>query len=497
MQTMTDLVRRFRGQRVLIVGDVMLDSYFEGTAARLCTEGPVPVVRRTSEIRQPGGAANTAANIASLGAEARLVGLVGPDDSGRALRATLRDLGVSDEWLVESPAASTLHKLRIMADGQYVVRFDEGDTSSQPAGIIERLLEHIEDASAGCDAILVSDYVSGAIGPAVLQCLSRLRMARDIPLVVDSKDLLRFANVGATVVTPNLLEARVLLRKGETADYTGLADEVLDVVDAEYAAITLGKDGVLLAGRDGVRTYIPTHPVQRANDVGAGDTFASALTLALSCQAGIEMAVEIGIDAAAIAITRPHTATVEHRELLQQVSLRDLSSQSDTGTVALESLRASLTLERAAGKRIIFTNGVFDILHAGHVEFLRQAKDLGDVLVVAVNSDQSARNLKGRNRPINSQRDRLALIAALGPVDYSITFDDATPTDIIRMLRPDVHVKGGDHSGVDLPEAAAVREYGGEVVILPLVGNVSTTSVIDRILSLAYLPPEEAQVALD
>ncbi len=209
------------------------------------------------------------------------------------------------------------------------------------------------------------------------------------------------------------------------------------------------------------------------------------------------VAAEIGIDTAAIAISKPHTSTVEHQELLQRVNLRELASRVDTGDAALVRLLETLELRRMVGERIVFTNGVFDILHAGHVEFLRQAKAQGDLLVVGVNSDRSARQLKGRNRPINSERDRLALIGALDAVDYCLHFDDQTPSHLIRQIRPHVHVKGGDHSGVELPEAEAVREGGGEVVILPLVGNLSTTSMIDRIVSLSFSPEVEAGVVND
>ena len=500
MLTASDVVRRFRGKRILVAGDAMLDSYYEGTAARLCTEGPVPVVRRTGEIRQPGGAGNTAVNIAALGAEVRLLGVTGVDVAGQALRVCLRQRNVSDEWLVADDQATTLHKLRILADGQYVVRFDEGDTSRLSDASSARLLQALEDAAEDCDAILISDYTFGALTDAVLERLARIAERQDVPFIVDSKNLSRFARAGATVVTPNHVEAGLLVSRTEPspdADMGVLGRQVLELVDASYAAVTLGKDGVLLAGRDGSSTHFAAHPVRCANDVGAGDTFAAALTLALASGAGMHEAVRIGIDAASLVVSRPHTAAVDHQELLQRVSLRDFSSGTPTGDHAFVSLLETLERERLQHKRVVFTNGVFDILHAGHVEFLRQAHELGDVLVVAVNSDRSARQLKGRNRPINSERDRLALIAALGPVDHAVLFDDETPTEIIRRIRPDVHVKGGDHAGIELPEAETVRECGGEVVILPLVGDLSTSATIDRILSLAMVPPMEAQVSVD
>ncbi len=213
------------------------------------------------------------------------------------------------------------------------------------------------------------------------------------------------------------------------------------------------------------------------------------MALSLAAGADIDEAARIGIDAAAIAVTKRWTSVVYYQELLQRVSLRDhaahnSSTEAETSN-NLSRLTTLLEVERLAGRTIVFTNGVFDILHAGHVHFLRQAKALGDVLVVGINSDPSTQRLKGKSRPINSERDRLALVAALDPVDHVILFDEDTPTELIRALRPHVHVKGGDYADEDLPEAEAVREVGGRIIILPLAGNISTSSVIDRIIALA------------
>ncbi|MBX6342739.1 MAG: D-glycero-beta-D-manno-heptose 1-phosphate adenylyltransferase, partial [Thermomicrobiaceae bacterium] len=212
-------------------------------------------------------------------------------------------------------------------------------------------------------------------------------------------------------------------------------------------------------------------------------SFTAALALAIAAGAASAEAARIGIDAAGIAVTKRRTAVVRHQELLQRVSLR--VHRPGPAAPDVEALARRLAAARRAGRRVVFTNGVFDILHAGHVEFLRRAKALGDVLVVGVNSDRSARALKGEGRPINSERDRLALVAALDPVDHVVLFDEETPAALIRALRPDVHVKGGDYADVALPEADAVREVGGRIEIVPLVGSLSTTSVIDRIVALA------------
>ena len=226
----------------------------------------------------------------------------------------------------------------------------------------------------------------------------------------------------------------------------------------------------------------------QANDVGAGDSFASALALALAAGATLPDAARIGIDTANIAVSKRFTSVVTHQEVLQRVSLREHAGLGADGAFggtrrALNQVRLRLALERQAGRKIVFTNGVFDLLHAGHIELLRQARALGDVLVVGVNSDRSARQLKGERRPIIGERERLALVAALDAVDHAILFDEENPATLIRALRPDIHVKGGDYTAEELPEAEAVRAVGGEVVILPLLGDLSTTRMIERIVA--------------
>lgn len=499
MASAIDLVRQFRRLRVLVLGDAMLDTYLEGTAARLCSEGPVPVVSKRAEYRIPGGAANTAANLRALEAEVCFLGFVGADLAGGLLRTALRQRGISDQWLIEDVTAQTLHKLRIIADGQYVVRFDEGP-SPYTEESQRRLIATLEAVYPLCDLVVVSDYRYGVLAEPVIERLHALHVAQPKVLVLDSKALHRFSKLAATVVTPNLLEARVFTGSAEEetfelATVERIAHTMLALLQAQHVAVTLGARGVLLLDRQQHVTHIPAHPVANANDVGAGDSFASALALALAAGGTIAEAATVGIDAASIAVTRQRTAVVHYQELLQRVSLREYAAtthvlasysrgMSISAQDALVRLTTQLDIERELGKRVVFTNGVFDILHAGHVQFLRQAKALGDVLVVGLNSDRSTQRLKGVGRPINNERDRMALVAALDAVDAVVLFDQDTPIELIRILRPNFHVKGGDYADEVLPEAEAVRVGGGQVVILPLVGTLSTSTVIERINAL-------------
>jgi D-beta-D-heptose 7-phosphate kinase / D-beta-D-heptose 1-phosphate adenosyltransferase len=482
-----DVVRGFPGLRALVIGDAMLDTWLEGEAIRLCKEAPVPVVREAATERCPGGAANAAANLAALGAEVLFISLVGRDAAGGQLRQALRASGVDDAWLVEDPYVSTLHKLRVIANGQYVVRFDEGDLAGASERSRALLLRRLAEASLHCDLVVVPDYCHGLIDDAVIARLRDLRDGGPRVVAVDSKQIARFRAARPTLVTPNLAEARQAVDpngvEGIPLDPHGaweIARRLRALLDADHIAVTMAEDGVLLAGPDGAHEHLPCHPVQRASDVGAGDTFTAAAALALAAGASAPQAVRIGIDAASIVVTRHRTSLVSGQDLLRRVSLDGTGS-----TMSLKELVARLDEERFLGRRIVFTNGVFDILHAGHVQLLRRAKALGDVLVVGINSDASTRRLKGPTRPVNRESDRLALVSALDAVDYAILFAEDTPERLIRALRPDIHVKGGDYDAASLPEIDAVREVGARVEILSLVEGRSTTSVIDRILSSA------------
>jgi len=482
-----DIVRGFQGLRVLCIGDAMLDTYVDGTATRLCKEGPVPVLEQVSQEHVPGGAANTAANLQALGANVMFVGLVGMDQAAEELRRALCHAGVDDHWLVANTTCRTMRKTRILANDQYVIRVDDGETrtcSEQGLAEVEARVDHLFSC---CDAIVVSDYGYGTVSQGVIDRLSEMRRHRPVVLAVDAKHPERFAHAGATIIAPDFREAwSAVCLDGSPAPPQSpaaaeqVARDLLAKIDAEHVAITIAADGVMLLDREGTATHLPTHPVAHAGDVGAGDSFTAAIALSLAAGADANQAVKIGIDAAGIAITRRHTAVVSHQDLLRRVSLADQSPDQ-----SLRSLAAMIDAERFAGKSIVFTNGVFDILHAGHIQILQRAKALGDVLIVGVNSDASTRRLKGRARPINHEVDRLALVSALESVDFAILFDDDNPAELIRALRPNIHVKGGDYSPEALPEAQATREVGARIEILSLVDGRSTTGVINRIVALA------------
>ncbi|MDQ4081650.1 MAG: D-glycero-beta-D-manno-heptose 1-phosphate adenylyltransferase [Actinomycetota bacterium] len=481
--TLSELVESFSGLSVAVVGDAMLDRYVEGETARLSAEAPVPVVSLVARRELPGGAANTAANLRALGARVSVVSLLGDDEDGAALVRALAERGVVTEGLVSEPGRRTLVKSRVVASGQMVLRLDEGSTRRARPDVEDALVARLGEAFAASDALVVSDYGYGVLTDRLIAALAGLQAESPRVLVVDSKNLAAYRAAGVTAVKPNYAQALALLgslagdddaaRRTETIAASG--ERILDVTGAEVVAVTLDSEGALVLerGRPAYRTYARPNPDSRA--MGAGDTFAAALALALAAGAHTPAAAEIASAAAAIVVAKQGTAACAADELLESVLGE---SKYVTERARLESV---LRLHREQGRRIVFTNGCFDILHRGHITYLSRAKALGDVLVVGLNSDASVGRLKGPGRPINTLEDRAQVLAALSAVDHIVPFDEDTPVELVKAVRPDVFAKGGDYTRAMLPEAPVVEAHGGTVHLLQYVEDRSTTGIIERI----------------
>ena len=476
-----DLIDRFAGKRITVVGDAMLDTYLGGAAERLSREAPVPIVSVDQREHAPGGAANTAANVASLGGSARLVTVVGDDDEGRLLRAELERRGIDTRGIVEAPGRRTLSKTRVSGQDHMFVRFDDGSTEPVDAGTRSRLVAALRIAADASDAILVSDYGYGVMSPAVVGTLAEIRATSPVIVVVDAKDARRYRDLRPTAVKPNYDEAIRLLgepratdRRRRALQVTAGAEKLLEATGSDVVAVTLDTDGALVIERGLAphRTY--AHPAVQSRAAGAGDTFISALTLALAAEAPVTHAAELASAAAAVVVGKAGTAACTATELREFLS---------SGEKLLDAARLAGRVDfyREQGSRIVFTNGCFDILHSGHIAYLERAKTLGDVLIVGLNTDASVRRLKGEGRPINRLEDRAAVLAALSSVDHIVAFDEDSPVELVRLVRPHVFAKGGDYSRETLPEAELVESFGGEVQILPLVEDRSTTRVIERV----------------
>ncbi len=499
----TDLVKlldAIAGLNIIVLGEAMLDCYLSGVADRLCPEAPAPIVDVTDQKHATGGAANTAVNVHSLGAKVTFLSVVGDDWEGTLLRQVLQEHGVSTQHVLTHSGRRTLTKQRVIAAATLLVRFDQGSTYALDLETEQALIDQLERCFPECDAVIVSDYGYGILTQRVIQAIAKLQQSQPRVLVVDSKQLSAYRHVSVTAVKPNYNQAVQLLgipkltepsvRVDQIAAYQG---RILELTGARIAAVTLDAEGALIFEGDQSphRTY--ARKATYHHTTGAGDTFVSALTLALAAGAPTPDAADLAASAAAVVVEKEGTTACSTQELRESISPRQSpqrgepphgagsSPSADKHILDSTLLLARVASYRAWGYRIVFTNGCFDILHAGHVSYLNRAKALGDILIIGVNSDVSVSRLKGPSRPINPLPDRIQVLAALGCVDHLVAFDDDSPISLIQEVCPDVYVKGGDYTKETLPEASLVEHLGGVVQILPFVENRSTTSIIERI----------------
>jgi D-beta-D-heptose 7-phosphate kinase / D-beta-D-heptose 1-phosphate adenosyltransferase len=482
---LVNFIDAFADLKVLVIGEAMLDSYLIGDADRLCREAPVPVVSISQQEYVPGGAANAAVNLSSLGAQAVFLSVTGDDAEGDVLRRSLENLGVSTENIISDPSRQTMAKQRVIGSSHMVVRFDQGSTEELNRKTETALINRLKELFQECDAVLVSDYGYGILTPHVIRVLAQLQSGDPRVFVVDSKRLSVYRDIDITAVKPNYSETLQLLGLEKQLDasqripqISRYGERLLDLTGAHIAAVTLDQEGALVfeRGCTPYRTYARPAPHSRA--AGAGDTFASALTLSLAAGAHLEASAELASAASSIVVEKDGTA------VCYALELRNYFSTAEKFVTDAFQLAARMSAYRKEERRIVFTNGCFDLLHRGHINYLNQAKSFGDILIIGLNSDQSVSRLKGPNRPINSLEDRAQILAALSCVDHIIPFDGDTPHDLIRVIKPEVYVKGGDYTVETLPEAALVNELGGKLEILPYLDDHSTTSIIERIREL-------------
>ncbi len=459
---------------VLVVGDVMLDRYWMGAARRISQEAPVPVVDVQSTDDRPGGAANVALNVASLGARCTLVGVVGDDESGRTLAAMLGAAGVACDFLVVENWPTIL-KLRVVSQNQQLLRTDfERPLPEDPAAAVrERVHRHLDAATA----LVLQDYDKGALNDP--RPLIDLAAAAGVPVVVDPKHKPFASYAGADLVKPNAQEMEAAV--GPWAD-----DDALVALGRSLCGhhrlgslvITRGGRGMTVVQADGAHQHIPARPVDVYDVTGAGDTAAAALAVTRSLGWDPAACAQVANVASGIAVGKAGTVAVTGPELAIALAA---SPRADRGMLSRAQLADAVAQARARGERIVFTNGCFDILHAGHVAYLEEARGLGDRLVVAVNDDASVRRLKGVGRPVNPLHRRLRVLSALAAVDWVVGFEEDTPEPLLETLRPEVLVKGGDYGADEVVGADIVRGYGGEVRVLSLVADLSTTAIVARI----------------
>ncbi|WP_200331423.1 PfkB family carbohydrate kinase [Leucobacter sp. L43] len=484
MNTLDSIARiRARRPRIAVLGDFLLDRWWHGTVDRVAREAPAPVVELAGARDLPGGAANTARNLAALGADVLAFGAIGADEPGDRLREGLRDAHVDVSALQCVDGARTTTKARVSVADHVLLRLDDTQREPWPERVRHRLVAELREAGTQCDALVICDYGAALLDDAMIAELAEL--PRAALLIIDAHDPARWSALRPDVITPNAGETERLLGRplGSGEARVGAAIDAGEALRSRSGArsvvVTLDRTGTVLL-TDGARphrTRAHAAPEQQAS--GAGDVFVSALAVARAADCELSAAVDLAQLAADIAVERTGTC----RCSLDELELRATAAPDPQISVA--DLARRLEAHRNAGARIVFTNGCFDVLHRGHTASLKQARRLGDVLVVALNSDDSARRVKGPGRPVNGIRDRANVLSELSCVDYVTVFDDETACATIRELRPDVYAKGGDYTPEMLEEAAEMRRMGGEVVILDYVPDHSTTELIDRLRTTA------------
>jgi D-beta-D-heptose 7-phosphate kinase/D-beta-D-heptose 1-phosphate adenosyltransferase len=470
------VLERFPGLKVWVVGDLMLDEYVSGVVDRVSPEAPVPVVRvRDTEYRL-GGAANVARQLAVLGAAVSLAGIIGADAAGDDLLRLCAACGIGTRGIVSTDSRRTTRKLRVLGHTQQLLRMDWEDSRPCEADLGARLLAGLAGESP--DAVILSDYAKGVLTPQTIAAIAALAGAA--PVVVDPKspDFTRYR--GATTVTPNLRELE--LAAGKSLDPTdaesvaAAARPLIAAAGLTSMVVTLSEHGMLVVPAAGAPIPVPTSRRAVFDVTGAGDTAIAVLTLSLAAKASLSDAARLANAAAGVSVGQVGAVAVNADSIRSE-----LTASPQAKVLARAELGTRAASWRIAGKRIVFTNGCYDLLHAGHLSLLHGAAQLGDVLVLAINSDASVRRLKGAERPLVPQAERAALLAALACVDAVTIFDEDTPLATIEAVRPHILVKGADYKVEEVVGRDVVEAYGGRVALVPLLPNKSTTALLDRI----------------
>lgn len=478
--TLTDIVESFKKLKVLVIGDAILDTYVEGAPDRVSREAPVMVFNVEEQKHQCGGSANTAINVAALGADTYYLTVLGKDANSRELTDVLKKHGVHTDFIIKDKARTTIAKKRIIAAGHQLMRIDEGTTTAIGEQCEKELLARIAELYASIDAIIVSDYGFGVITTNLINGIKDLTQKEHKLVVVDSRDLSRFKALKPDAVKPNYEETVKLLNidkaiENRDAQVLEHSKKLHEITGANKVAVTLDVDGVLFFEKSKLPHRIQTVPQDNKKAIGAGDTFISAMTLALAAKIQGAVAADIAAAAAAVVVQKEGTVGCTNSELKAYFNaVPKYISRTEHLVEIVKDLRKQ-------GKRIAFTNGCFDIIHKGHIHLLNKAREAGDVLIVGVNSDNSIKNLKGADRPINNLEDRLTVLAGLQSVDYLISFDEESPVQLIKEVHPDVFVKGGNYTETSIPEAALLKKLNVQVKIVPYLEEHRTTHIINKI----------------
>ncbi|ANH81888.1 hypothetical protein A8C56_13705 [Niabella ginsenosidivorans] len=477
------ITEQFKQWKILVVGDLILDHYIQGETERLCPEGPIPVVDVTNSRYTLGGSANVALNFSALGAQVTYCSVTGDDAAAEKVIKMMEEQHLHLHVL-RDPERSTIVKTRVISARQLLARYDQGTSAPVSAKTTGWLKAVLTSEFRNHDAVVVSDYDKGILTETIIAVLKQLKQQYCSYVAVDSKRLQLFSALAPSFVKPNYSEAVELLNipfrsKGRIEQMLRLGKRLYEITNAQLLALTADADGAVIFRKGEQAGHCAPFRLEHPNVVGAGDVFFSAFVLAVLSECTEQQAADIATTAAAVGMMKTGcTCSCTAPELNAFLSLHTRYISDPAQIAAIGSVYRSM------GKKIVFTNGCFDILHRGHISFLSQARALGDVLIVGLNFDESVRRLKGAHRPINPLADRKTVLAALECVTHIVPFgnrEDDTATELITLLRPDIYVKGGNYAAKELPEAELVRKNGGSVHILPLMPGCSTSGMIHKI----------------
>lgn len=485
IQILTDI----KNPTIMVVGDLMLDKYVWGEVNRISPEAPIPVINVTREELRPGGVGAVISNLIHLGARVLCAGVVGRDAEGQNLSEMIRKLGVDTSGIFVDAERPTTVKTRMMGHlhtagrgVQQLLRIDYERTHPVPKVIEDSVLNYIRSNLHRCDAVALSDMNKGLLTEGLLKTISRLGNEAGKPIIVDP----RVGNdcsiyKGVTAVTPNRHETEIMtgvdVSRPENLERAGI--KLVDGLGLQCAIITLDKDGIFLYQRGGAHLMLPITPREVYDVTGAGDMILSMITFVVAGGFGFVDAARLANVAAGIEVGKIGVAPVSREEMMRALAGHHPSLEK---IKTVEELKKILDNHRSRKERIVFTNGCFDILHRGHIEYLGFARNQGDLLVVGLNTDRSVNDMKGPGRPVTPELDRARVLASLEDVDYVVLFDEPTPEELIRDVRPDVLVKGEDWREKGVVGREFVESYGGKVVLAPLVQGISTTDIISKIV---------------
>lgn len=479
-EKLSDIIENFRNLKIVVIGDAILDTYVKGSPDRVSREAPVMVFNANEQEHYCGGAANTAINVAALGAETYFLTVLGKDSSSRELMDVLKKNKVNTDFIIRDKGRVTIAKKRIMASSHMLMRIDEGTTTGITGSCEKELLKKIAEVYDKVDAVILSDYGFGVMTNGVIEGIKEITSKERKVIVADGRDVSRFKTIKPDAVKPNYEETIKLLQiekanQGRDIQIAEFAKKLHEITGADKVAVTLDADGVLFLEKSKTPFRIIAVPQDNRKAIGAGDTFTSALTLSLASKVKGDVAVQIAAASAAVVVQKDGTAGCTNNELKAYfTAVPKYISRPEQLTEIVNELKKQ-------GKKIVFTNGCFDIIHKGHITLLNKAREAGEVLIVGVNNDNSIRKLKGPERPINNLEDRITVLAGLQSIDYLIAFEEESPVQLIKQVHPHVFVKGGNYTETSIPEAPLLKKMGCIVKIVPYIEEHSTTQMINKI----------------